>query len=259
MSLQPAGRHDPAGHRRLVVRRIPRACPRAAGNTPTPRPMPDAAAAAGRADRRRCRARRPHRWRRSGSRRGPANPGRFQRGCAFRARTTASAAKWRFAHRPRALGWVAWDEAVLDRLDISQSSRWYHPLRGDPPIPPQEIIQSSANMHMIPSDRTVASLPARGEAGPARAHRWLAGAGRCQRRLALAPFRPAATTPAAACEVVCVPRFRANDRGGTRSPGLRDDAGHATVPADPRAGLRPLAPSRPRAAARGSTWSSSAT
>ena len=50
------------------------------------------------------------------------------------------------------------DEAVLDRLDISQSSRWYHyRWHGDPPIPPGEIVQSSANMHMIPSDRTVAS------------------------------------------------------------------------------------------------------
>ena len=59
-----------------------------------------------------------------------------------------------------ALGWGRMgDEAVLDRLDISQSSRWYHyRWRGDPPIPPQEIIQSSANMHMIPSDRTVASF-----------------------------------------------------------------------------------------------------
>ena len=58
-----------------------------------------------------------------------------------------------------ALGWGRMgDEAVLDRLDISQSSRWYHyRWRGDPPIPPREIIQSSANMHMIPSDRRVAS------------------------------------------------------------------------------------------------------
>jgi hypothetical protein len=58
-----------------------------------------------------------------------------------------------------ALGWGRMgDEAVLDRLDISQSSRWYrYRWRGDPPIPPREIIQSSANMHMIPADATVAS------------------------------------------------------------------------------------------------------
>ena len=58
-----------------------------------------------------------------------------------------------------ALGWGRMgDEAVLSKLAISQAGRWYHyRWRGDPPIPPQEIIQSSANMHMIPSDRTVAS------------------------------------------------------------------------------------------------------
>ena len=67
-----------------------------------------------------------------------------------------------FAHRPRPRLGSHGDEAVLDRLDISQSSRWYHcRWRGDPPIPPQEIIQSSANMHMIPSDRTVASFRTR--------------------------------------------------------------------------------------------------
>jgi hypothetical protein len=58
-----------------------------------------------------------------------------------------------------ALGWGRMgDDAVLDRLDISQSSRWYrYRWRGDPPIPPREIIRSSANMHMIPSDGAVAS------------------------------------------------------------------------------------------------------
>lgn len=58
-----------------------------------------------------------------------------------------------------ALGWGRMtDDAVLDRLEISQSSRWYHyRWRGDPPIPPAEIVVSSANMHMIPSDAAVAS------------------------------------------------------------------------------------------------------
>jgi len=58
-----------------------------------------------------------------------------------------------------ALGWGRMtDDAVLSKLDIGQSSRWYHyRWQGDPPIPPREIIDSSANMHMIPSDRTVAS------------------------------------------------------------------------------------------------------
>jgi hypothetical protein len=58
-----------------------------------------------------------------------------------------------------ALGWGRMtDDAVLDKLDISQSSRWYHyRWQGDPPIPPREIVDSSANMHMIPSDKAVAS------------------------------------------------------------------------------------------------------
>jgi len=58
-----------------------------------------------------------------------------------------------------ALGWGRMtDDAVLGKLDISQSSRWYHyRWKGDPPIPPAEIIDSSANMHMIPADATVAS------------------------------------------------------------------------------------------------------
>lgn len=58
-----------------------------------------------------------------------------------------------------ALGWGRMsDAAVLSRLDISQSSRWYHyRWHGDPPIPPDEIVRSSANMHMIPSDATVAA------------------------------------------------------------------------------------------------------
>src|SRR6476659_10880581 len=57
-----------------------------------------------------------------------------------------------------ALGWGRMrDDDVLARLDISQSGRWYHyAWRGDPPLPPAEIVQSSANMHMIPATRAVA-------------------------------------------------------------------------------------------------------
>lgn len=57
-----------------------------------------------------------------------------------------------------ALGWdaMARDE-VLDRLDISQSGRWYHYRWQDtPPLPPREIARSSANMHMIPASSEVA-------------------------------------------------------------------------------------------------------
>lgn len=57
-----------------------------------------------------------------------------------------------------ALGWGRMrDDAVLSRLSISQSARWYYyQWTGDAPLPPSEIAQSSANMHMIPSDRTSA-------------------------------------------------------------------------------------------------------
>ena len=49
------------------------------------------------------------------------------------------------------------DDAVLSRLNISQSSRWYHyRWQGDPPLPLDEIMRSSANMHMIPADQAVA-------------------------------------------------------------------------------------------------------
>ena len=58
-----------------------------------------------------------------------------------------------------ALGWGRMrEDAVLERLDISQSSRWYHyRWQGHPPLPPEEIQLSSANMHMIPADATVAN------------------------------------------------------------------------------------------------------
>jgi hypothetical protein len=66
-----------------------------------------------------------------------------------------------------ALGWGRMTEdAVLSQLDISQSSRWYHYRWNDtPPIPVDEIVRSSANMHMIPADDTVAAALKRIEQG----------------------------------------------------------------------------------------------
>jgi len=63
-----------------------------------------------------------------------------------------------FSPTDLALGWGRMGEdAVLDRLDIRQSGRWYrYRWSGDPPIPAQEIVRSSANMHMIPADAQVA-------------------------------------------------------------------------------------------------------
>lgn len=57
-----------------------------------------------------------------------------------------------------ALGWQRMrEDEVLSRLRISQSSRWYHyRWTGQPPLAPQEIARSSANMHMIPAGESVA-------------------------------------------------------------------------------------------------------
>ena len=56
-----------------------------------------------------------------------------------------------------ALGWGQMsDEQILENFSISQSGRWYW-WRADPlPIIRQEVIRSSANMHLIPADDYVA-------------------------------------------------------------------------------------------------------
>lgn len=56
-----------------------------------------------------------------------------------------------------ALGWGAMsDSAVLKQIDISQSARWYR-TKFDlpPPIPEQQIIFNSSNMHMIPAGKDI--------------------------------------------------------------------------------------------------------
>jgi len=58
-----------------------------------------------------------------------------------------------------ALGWgVMSDSAVLEKLSISQGGRFYH-YRWDnePPIPPNDIVRHSANMHLIPTTPEIAS------------------------------------------------------------------------------------------------------
>lgn len=56
-----------------------------------------------------------------------------------------------------ALGWGPMsDSAVLDRLTISQSNRWYqYRWQGEPPIEPSVIIRTSANTHLVPADDMV--------------------------------------------------------------------------------------------------------
>lgn len=56
-----------------------------------------------------------------------------------------------------ALGWNRMaDPAVYGALQITQGGRWYHYRWKDhPPIAPQEIVETSANMHMIPANAAV--------------------------------------------------------------------------------------------------------
>jgi hypothetical protein len=57
-----------------------------------------------------------------------------------------------------ALGWGRMrEDAVLERLDIRQSGRWYrYRYAGAPPIPADTIVRSSANVHIIPANADVA-------------------------------------------------------------------------------------------------------
>jgi hypothetical protein len=57
-----------------------------------------------------------------------------------------------------ALGWNRMaDDAVLAQMRISQGSRFYlYRWENEPPIPPEEIVRSSANMHLAPADAGVA-------------------------------------------------------------------------------------------------------
>ncbi len=57
-----------------------------------------------------------------------------------------------------ALGWGPMrDDAVLSQLDISQSGRFYrYRWSGQPPIPPEDIVRTSANMHLVPANSAVA-------------------------------------------------------------------------------------------------------
>ena len=56
-----------------------------------------------------------------------------------------------------ALGWGRMsDSAILEKVDISQSGRFYRWQVREFPIPEREIIESSANMHLVPADATLA-------------------------------------------------------------------------------------------------------
>ncbi|MFA5683217.1 MAG: hypothetical protein WCZ65_00200 [Lysobacteraceae bacterium] len=57
-----------------------------------------------------------------------------------------------------ALGWGRMsDSAVLEQLEIGQGARFYHyRWRERPPLPPREMVVSSANMHLVPADADIA-------------------------------------------------------------------------------------------------------
>lgn len=55
-----------------------------------------------------------------------------------------------------ALGWGPMsDQNVIDKIDISQSNRWYKWKADVLPLPVKEISLSSANVHIIPKDETM--------------------------------------------------------------------------------------------------------
>jgi hypothetical protein len=57
------------------------------------------------------------------------------------------------------------DEAVIQQIEISQSSRWYSWYTDKPPIPLREIETHSANMHLVPADEGVESQINRARTG----------------------------------------------------------------------------------------------
>ena len=65
-----------------------------------------------------------------------------------------------------ALGWGRMsDSAVLDKVEISQATRFYFWRVQEFPIPEREIVASSANMHFIAADRDVARAIGRTRVG----------------------------------------------------------------------------------------------
>lgn len=66
-----------------------------------------------------------------------------------------------------ALGWQRMaDPQVYQALNIRQSGRWYrYSWQNEPPIPLREIIESSANMHMIPANDEIKQILERAKAG----------------------------------------------------------------------------------------------
>ena len=56
-----------------------------------------------------------------------------------------------------ALGWGAMsDQAVLDRIEVSQGARWYYTRYDHPaPLADRDIIRQSSNMHLVPASPVI--------------------------------------------------------------------------------------------------------
>ena len=83
----------------------------------------------------------------------------------------------RFSPTDLALGWGPMSApGMADQLHVSQGGRWYrYQWEGDgPPLPLGTIVRSSANMHMVPFDASVARELQRIDAGDVvRINGWL--------------------------------------------------------------------------------------
>jgi len=54
------------------------------------------------------------------------------------------------------LGWGPMsDQSVIDYIDISQRNRWYRWQADNLPIPSRDVSLNSANVHIIPKDKTI--------------------------------------------------------------------------------------------------------
>ena len=66
-----------------------------------------------------------------------------------------------------AIGWGRMsDTTVIDQLGIEQGTRFFtYRWADEPPIPPDEIVRSATNVHLIPADRSVESALAKVRVG----------------------------------------------------------------------------------------------
>lgn len=55
-----------------------------------------------------------------------------------------------------ALGWGPMsDQSIIDKIEISQSNRWYRWETEEYPIPSNQIALNSANVHIVPKDESI--------------------------------------------------------------------------------------------------------